>query len=112
MKYYVKFNEWQEMSLKKDVEKIVSILDKNKAVESSVLWEAFLAFLAMALDHADAMCIIPYSRVILTIAAIFPLVLLMVHLWTERNKIERVMKHLQGRKETLWMILTIRSTTG
>ena len=53
MNYDIKFNEWQEMSLKKDVEKIVSILDKKKTLEISVLWEAFLAFLAMALDHAD-----------------------------------------------------------
>lgn len=46
----------------KDVEKIVSILDKKKTLEISVLWEAFLAFLAMALDHADIMDIIPRVR--------------------------------------------------
>ena len=76
MNYDIKFNEWQEMSLKKDVEKIVSILDKKKTLEISVLWEAFLAFLAMALDHADIMDIIPKGKVLLTIAAAAPLALM------------------------------------
>lgn len=76
MNYDIKFNEWQEMSLKKDVEKIVSILDKKKTLEISVLWEAFLAFFAMALDHADIIDMIPKGKVILTIAAGLPLVLM------------------------------------
>ena len=29
------------MSLKKDVEKIASLLERNKTIETSVLWEAF-----------------------------------------------------------------------
>lgn len=78
MNYDIKFNEWQEMSLKKDVEKIANILDKKKTLETSVLWEAFLAFFAMALDHAEMIDIIPKGRVILTIAAIVPLGLMVI----------------------------------
>lgn len=64
------------MSLKQDVEKIASLLERNKTIETSVLWEAFLAFFAMALDHTKVMCMIPHSKVVLLIAAVAPFVLM------------------------------------
>ena len=91
MNYDIKFNEWQEMSLKKDVEKIVSILDKKKTLEISVLWEAFLAFLAMALDHADIMDIIPKGKVLLTIAAAAPLALMGCRM--AKHRIQEMKEH-------------------
>ncbi|WP_288684010.1 hypothetical protein [uncultured Eubacterium sp.] len=86
MNYDIKFNEWQEMSLKKDVEKIVSILDKKKTLEISVLWEAFLAFLAMALDHANLVEKIPGGKVILTVVAIIPLAVMVASAIKQRRK--------------------------
>ena len=91
MNYDIKFNEWLEMSLKKDVEKIVSILDKKKTLEISVLWEAFLAFLAMALDHADIMDIIPKGKVLLTIAAAAPLALMGCRM--AKHRIQEMKEH-------------------
>lgn len=89
MNYDIKFNEWQEMSLKKDVEKIVCILDQKKTLETSVLWEAFLALFAMALDHADIIDAIPNGKMILTVVAAVPLVLMGVSAIKQRKRITK-----------------------
>lgn len=71
MGYNIKFNEWQEMSLKKDVEKIVSILSQKRTLETSVLWEAFFALLAMVLDHTNFISAFPISAALLIYCSVF-----------------------------------------
>lgn len=86
MGYNIKFNEWQEKSLKKDVEKIVSILSQKRTLETSVLWEAFFALLAMVLDHTNFISAFPISAALLIIAAFSPLVIIVILMLNLRRK--------------------------
>lgn len=98
MKYDIKFNEWQEMSLKKDIEKIVSLLKKKQSLETSVLWEAFLAFLAMALDHTGFLKKIPHGETILLIFAIIPLLSIVILKLKQANENYKAKKTFQRAK--------------
>lgn len=47
----IKINEWQEMALKKDVEKIARKVDSSSPVIYSLCWDAALAFSVLLVDH-------------------------------------------------------------
>lgn len=47
----IKFNDWQEMALKKDTETIIKKLDTQEPVVYSLCWEIVLAVGAIIVDH-------------------------------------------------------------
>ncbi len=47
----IKFNEWQEMALKKDTEAIIRKLNSQEPVFFSICWEVFLAIGVVIIDH-------------------------------------------------------------
>lgn len=48
-----KANEWQELSLKKDVEKISKALNKKEATEKGILFEIVITFSTIIIDKYD-----------------------------------------------------------
>lgn len=47
----IKFNDWQEMALKKDTETIIRKLDKQEFSTLALCWEFFLVLIASIIDH-------------------------------------------------------------
>lgn len=47
----IKFSDWQEFSLKKDVEKIAKEVKKEKKAMYCIIWEAIVFFFTFSLDH-------------------------------------------------------------
>lgn len=47
----IKFNDWQEMALKKDMETIIKKLNKQEFTTLTLCWESILAFGAIIADH-------------------------------------------------------------
>ena len=47
----IMFNDWQEMALKKDIEKIIRRMDSNNTVFYSVCWEITLTFAAIFVEN-------------------------------------------------------------
>lgn len=47
----IKFNEWQEMALKKDMESIIKKLDMQEPIILSLCWEVVLAVGTIIVDH-------------------------------------------------------------
>ena len=47
----IMFNDWQEMALKKDIEKIIRRMDSNDTVFYSVCWEITITFAAIFIEN-------------------------------------------------------------
>ena len=47
----IKFNDWQEMALKKDMETIIGKLNKQEFSTLALCWEFFLVLIASIIDH-------------------------------------------------------------
>lgn len=93
MKYDIKFNEWQEMSLKKDVEKILSTIKDRKEIELYTLIEIFIALVALILDQDNGISKNIVSEIILSIAIAIPLIILgvrfLIKKWKRHINIEK-----------------------
>lgn len=68
----IKFNEWQEMSLKKDVESIVQILKRKNQVDVLVFIEIGIALVAFILDNGDLLTRNGWLEGILIALAVIP----------------------------------------
>lgn len=73
MNNLIKFNEWQEMSLKKDVESIVIILKRKKQIEALAFSELGIAFLTIVLDNLNLLKGNPLITGILVVLALTPI---------------------------------------
>ena len=47
----IKFNDWQEMALKKDTETIIKKLNSHEPIFFSLCWEIVIAVGAIIVDH-------------------------------------------------------------
>lgn len=68
----IKFNEWQEMSLKKDVESIVQILKRKHQVDVLVFIEIGIALVAFVLDNVNLLDSNRWLELLLIALAIIP----------------------------------------
>lgn len=75
----IKFNDWQEMALKKDTEKIIKLLNKQEPIIISLTWEIVLGIGAIIVDHFfDTEAISIYVWIICAALAIIPPLIILV----------------------------------
>ena len=74
----IKFNDWQDMALKKDTEEILKKIDAKEPVLFSVCWEIVLAVASILIDHLfDTQSVDTMIWVIVAVAAVFPPVIVL-----------------------------------
>ena len=82
----IKFNEWQEMSLNKEVESIAKTLKKEKKIDKFIFLEIFLAAITLVLDSTDFLA--GNFKIMLALLAIafIPLIWFVVEIFLEAKK--------------------------
>lgn len=75
----IKFNEWQEMALKKDLESIIKKLDMQEPIILSMCWEVVLAVGTIIVDHLfDTQNIDFMLWIIVVILAVMPPIIIII----------------------------------
>lgn len=75
----IKFNDWQEMALKKDTEAIIKKLNSQEPIFFSLCWEIVLAMGAIIVDHlSDTQQVNAYVWILWVIIAVFPPIIILL----------------------------------
>lgn len=94
----IKFNDWQDMALKKDTETIIKSINSHEPVFFSLCIEIIVAVGAVIIDHFfDKEAVNPWIWIIATIiAVIVPLYMVILKLVKWISAIKRVKKGKLG----------------
>ena len=75
----IKFNDWQEMALKKDTEAIIKKLSSQEPIFFSLCWEIVLAIGAIIVDHLfDTEAVSVHVWIICVVLAVLPPLVILV----------------------------------
>lgn len=88
----IKFNEWQEMALKKDMETIIKKLNAQEPIFFSLCWEIVLALGAIIVDHlfdTENMNVCMWIFVVI-LAVIPPVVIIVIRAYNWISALKRV----------------------
>lgn len=97
---YVKFNEWSEMGLKKDIEKISKKMDSNEPVFLSICFEIVITVGVVLIDHLfDAQNIPIIAWIITAIVALIPPIIALIA--SVKRFISRVISVKNGQLKTI-----------
>lgn len=89
---HIKFNEWQEMALKKDMETIIKKLNAQEPIIFSLCWEIVLALGAIIVDHlfdTENMNMCMWVFVVI-LAVIPPVVIIVIKMYKWISALKRV----------------------